>query len=148
MQVLNDFFGNAIVSRIPLVEIAENKFVKPLLEGKVINLDDELPDSLEITESRELKSLTGGKFHTLEPKNVKPYGGVITALLVFAGNQFPKCKVKEGDGAFWERWEIFDFDKKQHDVSEDYLTKFSTLPTGSENHLSPSRFQTFNRKVF
>src|SRR5674536_364370 len=28
------------------------------------------------------------------------------------------------------------------------LIKFSTSPTGSENHLSPLRFQTFNRKVF
>jgi len=28
------------------------------------------------------------------------------------------------------------------------LYQFSTSPTGSENHLSPSRFQTFNRKVF
>jgi hypothetical protein len=26
--------------------------------------------------------------------------------------------------------------------------KYSTSPTGSENHLSPLRFQTFNRKVF
>ena len=26
--------------------------------------------------------------------------------------------------------------------------QFSTSPTGSENHLSPLRFQTFNRKVF
>jgi len=36
---------------------------------------------------------------------------------------------------------------------EDVLNHFdrsipSTSPTGSENHLSPSRFQTFNRKVF
>jgi len=28
------------------------------------------------------------------------------------------------------------------------LSYLSTSPTGSENHLSPSRFQTFNRKVF
>ena len=26
--------------------------------------------------------------------------------------------------------------------------EYSTSPTGSENHLSPLRFQTFNRKVF
>jgi len=26
--------------------------------------------------------------------------------------------------------------------------EISTSPTGSENHLSPLRFQTFNRKVF
>ena len=28
------------------------------------------------------------------------------------------------------------------------LPQYSTSPTGSENHLSPLRFQTFNRKVF
>jgi AbrB family looped-hinge helix DNA binding protein len=28
------------------------------------------------------------------------------------------------------------------------LISCSTSPTGSENHLSPLRFQTFNRKVF
>jgi len=29
-----------------------------------------------------------------------------------------------------------------------FLSDISTSPTGSENHLSPLRFQTFNRKVF
>jgi phage/plasmid-associated DNA primase len=127
MSVLDDFFGKAIVSRIPLIEIAENKFVKPLLEGKVINLDDELPEHLPLTESREIKSLTGGKFHTLEPKNVKPYSGIITALMVFAGNQFPKCNISRNDSAFWDRWEIFNFDKEQHKVDENYLNKLLTL---------------------
>ena len=28
------------------------------------------------------------------------------------------------------------------------VSDYSTSPTGSENHLSPLRFQTFNRKVF
>jgi len=30
----------------------------------------------------------------------------------------------------------------------DSMSNISTSPTGSENHLSPLRFQTFNRKVF
>ena len=68
------------------------------------DLDDELPEHLPLTESREIKSLTGGKFHTLEPKNVKPYSGVITALLVFAGNQFPKCSISKNDTAFWDKF--------------------------------------------
>lgn len=126
MQVLNDFFGNAIVSRIPLIDIAEDKFVKPLLEGKVINLDDELPEHLPLTESREIKSLTGGKFHTLNPKNVKPYSGIITALLVFGGNQFPKCTISKNDSVFWDRWEIINFAKKQHAVNKDFLSKLLT----------------------
>jgi len=34
-------------------------------------------------------------------------------------------------------------------VSTAYLSSmYSISPTGSENHLSPLRFQTFNRKVF
>ena len=34
------------------------------------------------------------------------------------------------------------------DAFQDAFAMFSTSPTGSENHLSPLRFQTFNRKVF
>ena len=33
-------------------------------------------------------------------------------------------------------------------MNKDNITNYSTSPTGSENHLSPLRFQTFNRKVF
>jgi phage/plasmid-associated DNA primase len=62
----------------------------------------------------------------LEPKNVKPYSGVITALLVFAGNQFPKCSISKSDSAFWDRWEIITFDKEQHKVDEDFLIKLLT----------------------
>ena len=149
MQILNDFFGNAIVARIPLIEIAENKFVKPLLEGKVINLDDELPEHLPLTESREIKSLTGGKFHTLEPKNVKPYSGVITALLVFAGNQFPKCSISKNDTAFWDRWEVIIFDKEQHKVDEDFLTKLLTPDnlSGFFNRVIDKLFEIHDHKI-
>ena len=87
---------------------------------------DELPEHLPLTESREIKSLTGGKFHTLNPKNVKPYSGIITALLVFGGNQFPKCTISKNDSVFWDRWEIINFAKKQHAVNEDFLSKLLT----------------------
>jgi phage/plasmid-associated DNA primase len=149
MKALDDFFGKSIVSHIPLLEIAENKFVKPLLEGKVINLDDELPDNLPLTESRELKSLTGGKFHTLEPKNVKPYEGVITALLVFAGNQFPKCNIKRSDTAFWDRLEIIHFNREQHSVDEDYIAKLLTPHnlTGFFNRVIEKLFFIHEHKI-
>lgn len=109
-NLLLKFFGKRVVSHIPLHEIIENKFVKPLLEGKLLNLDDELPLALEKNESREIKSLTGGKTHTLEPKNVKPYEGIITALMIFAGNQFPKCSITKAEAAFWDRWDVLKFE--------------------------------------
>src|SRR5665647_93776 len=36
----------------------------------------------------------------------------------------------------------------QPEIFYENLLYFSTSPTGSENHLSPLRFETFNRKVF
>ena len=60
-----------------------------------------------MNESREIKSLTSGcKIQTLNPKGVQQYEGIITALLVFAGNHFPKCNIPESDDAFWGRWDI------------------------------------------
>jgi phage/plasmid-associated DNA primase len=120
-DLLLRFFGGRVVSHIPLHEIIENKFVKPLLEGKLLNLDDELPSSLNKSESREIKSLTGGKTHTLEPKNVKPYEGIITTLMIFAGNQFPKCSIAKSEAAFWERWDIVNFEH-QFTVNEKFTT--------------------------
>jgi phage/plasmid-associated DNA primase len=126
MQTLMDFFGYGLVSRTPLLAISKDPFQKPLLEGKLINFDDEIPETLPLTESREIKSLTGGKFHTLNPKNIRPYSGVITALLVFAGNQFPKCQISRNDSAFWDRWQILYFEKKAHKVDEGYTERIFT----------------------
>jgi P4 family phage/plasmid primase-like protien len=109
LRLLTSFIGQTNVATIPLHQIAEDKFVKSLLEGKLMNLDDEAPISLPMNESREIKSLTGGKIHTLNPKGVQQYQGVITALLVFAGNQFPRCYIPETDEAFWRRWDILRF---------------------------------------
>ena len=46
--------------------------------------------------------------------------------------------------------EFFKFRKEKFglDPPPELIDDFSTSPTGSENHLSPLRFQTFNRKVF
>jgi P4 family phage/plasmid primase-like protien len=110
LKVLSTFLGNSNTSTIPLHELAEDKFVKALLEGKLINVNDEVPISLAMDESREIKTLTGGKMHTLNPKRVQQYQGIITALLVFAGNHFPRCHIPKDDLAFWGRWDILHCD--------------------------------------
>lgn len=102
-------FGTETVSKISMHEIVNNKFVKPMLEGKLLNLDDELPEALQSAETREIKAITGTKEHTLEPKNQKPYNGIISCILVFAGNQLPKLTVSKHAKAFWERFDIVSF---------------------------------------
>lgn len=128
MRLLSSFIGQTNVSTIPLHDIAEDKFVKALLEGKLINLDDEAPVSFPMDESREIKSITGGKRHTINPKGIRQYQGIITALLVFAGNQFPKCHIPESDEAFWKRWDVLHFNHV-FDVNE----KFGKLIFTPEN---------------
>jgi P4 family phage/plasmid primase-like protien len=125
IRVLSDFLGKRIVSTIPLHQLAENKFVKPMLEGKLLNADDELPKTLPLNESRELKSLTGGKHHMVEPKNVKPYDAIITALLLFAGNQYPRCNIPADDDAFWGRWDVIHC-PNQFKVKEGYTSSILT----------------------
>ena len=65
---------------------------------------------------------------------------------------------------YWsdEVYRIFELDPQEFEQIHDAFFKYvhpedreyvnhainSTSPTGSENHLSPLRFQTFNRKVF
>jgi len=119
-EFLSNFLGEDVVSNIPLYEIVENKYTKPLLEGKLLNIDDELPVSLAMTESREVKALTGTKFHTVEPKNVQPYKAVISAILCFAGNQFPKCNVAKSDTAYWQRWDAVYFDEPALPMDENF----------------------------
>jgi len=149
VQILTDFFGYGLVSRTPLIAISKDPFQLPLLEGKLINFDDELPESLPLTESRQIKSLTGGKFHTLNPKNVKPYSGVITALLVFAGNQFPKCQISRKDTAFWDRWQILYFEKKAHAVDEGYMERLLTPHnlSGFFNRVIAKLFEIHDKQV-
>lgn len=119
-EFLSNFLGDDVVSNIPLYEIVENKYTKPLLEGKLLNIDDELPVSLAMTESREIKALTGTKFHTVEPKNVQPYKAVISAILCFAGNKFPKCNVPKSDTAYWQRWDVVYFDEPALPMDENF----------------------------
>jgi phage/plasmid-associated DNA primase len=149
MHLLGKFFGHRIVTRLSLNEIATNKYTKPLLEGKLINLDNNLPDNIPLDESRELKSLTGGKFHTLEPKHVKPYSGIITTLLVFACDNFPKCSISKNDTAFWDRWEIITFEGKAQKVDEDYFIKLLTPEnlSGFFNRVMDKLFEIHGRQI-
>jgi len=146
-EFLSAFLGENVVSNIPLYEIVENKYTKPLLEGKLLNIDDELPISLAMTESREVKALTGTKFHTVEPKNIQPYKAVISAILCFAGNQFPKCNVAKSDTAYWQRWDAVYFDEPALPIDENFGDKNFTpvVMSGFLNGVIDMLFTLYDR---
>jgi P4 family phage/plasmid primase-like protien len=125
LRLLFTCIGMANTSTIPLHDLAANQFVKALLEGKLLNVNDEVQIAGSISESREIKTLTGGKRHTLNRKNTQQYQSYITAVLVFAGNNFPRYDVPREDEAFWDRWDIIKF-RKQFPVNESYGAEIFT----------------------
>jgi P4 family phage/plasmid primase-like protien len=125
LNLLRKCIGDANTSSIPLHDLAANQFAKALLEGKLLNVNDEVNISSAINESREIKTLTGGKRHTINRKNIQQYDSYITALLVFAGNHFPKYEVPRDDEAFWGRWDIVRF-RNQFTVNESFESKLFT----------------------
>jgi phage/plasmid-associated DNA primase len=127
LRLLYTCIGMSNTSTISLHDLAANPYVKALLEGKLINVNDEVQIAASINESREIKTLTGGKFHTLNPKKIQQYQGIITAVLVFAGNNFPRYDVPRDDEAFWGRWNIIKF-RKQFPVDESFGSKIFTYP--------------------
>jgi P4 family phage/plasmid primase-like protien len=125
IDLLTKLLGTDNTSSIPLHELVEDRHIKASLEGKLLNVNDEAPHSLPLGESREIKALTGGKIHMMNPKGIQQYQSIITALLVFAGNQFPKCDIPETDVAFWGRWDLIHF-RKIFQVNEKFTAGLFT----------------------
>lgn len=109
LNLLRKLFGNSVITSIKLKDISENDHILASIEGKLLNLNGELPAVLPNISTEMMKELTGSKIHNVNPKGIQPYDTVITAIHVFAGNQFPKCRIKENEDAFWDRWEILHF---------------------------------------
>jgi hypothetical protein len=74
----------------------------------------------------------------------------------FIQNNISPEKLAELRRRFMEEWGSGNYTKEEmierYRMSErtfrDTIKRYSTSLTGSENHLSPLRFQSFNRKVF
>ena len=148
MLAISTLLGRKNVTSIPLHALTEDKYVKASLEGKLLNFDDEAPVSLPVNESREIKTLTGGKIQNLNPKGVQAYDGIITALLVFAGNHFPKCYIPESDDAFWERWDVIHF-RNQFKVDEKFSEKLLTPEnmSGFLNNVIEKLFDMYDKGI-
>jgi phage/plasmid-associated DNA primase len=126
IQIMRKLVGEENTSDTTLKALAENPFMKPSLEGKLLNFDSELPDFVPIQETSELKNIPGKKIHTLNPKNIRPYQSAITAILVCAGNQYPRFNASEDQNALWQRIEIIKTLGEQFKVDDKFLERLCT----------------------
>ena len=109
LKLLYEIFGHEFRSSISLQQLCEDRFVGGNLEGKLLNIYDDLEDvALEVID--QFKTMTGDCNHGIERKYELKYTGKITAVHIFTCNYPPEYppKVKR-DTAFWTRWEYLKF---------------------------------------
>ena len=109
LKLLYGIFGTEFTCQISLQQLCDNHFVTGTLEGKLLNIYDDLED-IPLNTVDRFKTMTGDCQHTIEKKFKSPYPGRITAVHCYSCNYPPEYpdKVKR-DNAFWERWEYLKF---------------------------------------
>ena len=109
LKLLYAIFGDDFTTAISLQHLCTDRFVGGNLEGKLLNIYDDLEDvALEVID--QFKTLTGDCRHGIERKYEIKYTGKVTAVHIFTCNYPPEYpeKVKR-DAAFWTRWEYLKF---------------------------------------
>lgn len=100
---------------------ANNKFSLAPLEGKLMNIKDEL-SYFKIEDSNTFKDIVGSYNIWVEPKHVDAYAATSTAVHVFLTNRSPNFdgRVKDDDG-FWKRWVLIPCTKTKFPRDESYV---------------------------
>lgn len=125
LKLLYRLFGDEFTTAISLQQLCENHFVGGALEGKLLNIYDDLED-IDLTVIDQFKTLTGDCRHGIERKYESVYTGKITAVHIFTCNYPPGYpdKVKR-DAAFWARWEYLKF-PNSYPVNPNFYTEWYT----------------------
>jgi len=125
LKLLYMLFGNEFTAAISLQQLCEDRFVGGNLEGKLLNIYDDLEDvALQVID--QFKTLTGDCRHGIERKYEPKYTGRVTTVHIFTCNYPPEYpeKVKR-DTAFWARWEYLKF-PFAYPVNPNFYTEWYT----------------------
>jgi len=114
-------FGNENIARVMLQQIGSDRFCLANLEGKLLNIYDDL-DDVPLQNSSVLKAITGDDMHYVEKKGRDAYEARIFCVHIFTCNRPPSTPDRvQNDAAFWNRWEFvtfsnyFEVNPKWHD---------------------------------
>lgn len=101
--------GEKFISDVTLHALCTDKFCTGTLEGKILNICDDLA-AIPVETTEEFKKKTGKITHSIERKGVQSYPGKITCPHLFTGNFPPTVSEKtRRDPAFWKRWIVIFF---------------------------------------
>jgi phage/plasmid-associated DNA primase len=108
-KLLIKLFSPDYISSASLQDLCEDRFVGSELEGKILNIRDDL-QAIELKSCEQFKEITGDCSIGVERKYEVKYRGWATATMMFSCNYPPLCneQVKK-DAAFWSRFEYIKF---------------------------------------
>ncbi|MBF0556333.1 MAG: hypothetical protein HQK96_17590, partial [Nitrospirae bacterium] len=116
LTLLEAFIGQFNVSKIPLQEIADNRFKRADLLGKLVNIFADLP-STPLESTSYLKAIVSGDHIDCERKHKDPFFFRPFARLIFSANEIPKSRDKTH--AFYRRWVVIPFEKRFEGTNAD-----------------------------
>lgn len=109
LTLCSKIVGAENISNVSLQQIGTDRFCYSQMEGKIINLFDDLSD-IPMENVGYFKNLTGRFDHSVEQKYKSSYKAKISCVHVFTCNKAPGVDNKvQNDSAFWDRWEYVEF---------------------------------------
>lgn len=109
LEIPLKLFGNKLHSHVSLQHLAEDRFALAGLEGKMLNVYDDLSNVL-MKDGGVFKTLTGKKRHSIQHKGYDIYDADLFAVHIYTCNSPPEVGDRvQSDTAFWERWEYVIF---------------------------------------
>ena len=109
ISVMEQLLGTDNVSKVPLQELAEHRFKRAELFGKLVNLFADL-DNKSLENTTYFKTIVSGDSIDAERKNRDPFFFRPFARLVFSANEIPRTRDKSY--AYYRRWCIIPFEQK------------------------------------
>jgi putative DNA primase/helicase len=108
-NTLAALLGKDAVSTLSLQQIGSNRFAAAELEGRLVNLCDDLPYDRPLAATGVIKVLTGGGSLTVERKHQHPFELQFGGKLVSMANRTPPTQ--DDTYAFWRRAVVIPFEQ-------------------------------------
>jgi putative DNA primase/helicase len=108
LDYVKSLIGEKNISRIPLQDIAEDKFMCANLSGKSVNIFTDL-ESGEMKHAGKIKAITSGEGLEAQEKYMPPFTLYPFCKLMFSCNRFPK--IYDQNQGFFRRWIIVKWDR-------------------------------------
>lgn len=120
LEYLESLVGKDNVSRIPLQELADDKFASADLVGKMANIYTDIGTNA-LRHVDKIKNLSSGEKIRAQFKHGQGFTLIPYAKQIFSCNRFPK--VYESSNGFFRRWKILNFCHVFSKTDEDYDPK-------------------------